>query len=85
MQRLCKCLFQRDIQISCKPYTGNCVDHANALTRFKVQRILHVFDQVDERQRACDIIGNLEERFLVHFPCVRMVSPEELHLFPDLL
>ena len=48
MQGFCKCLFQRDIQISCKPDTGNCVDHANALTGFKVQSVLHVFNQVDQ-------------------------------------
>ena len=51
----------------------------------KVHGILHVFHQIDERERAGNIVGKAEKRLLVHFARIGMVAAQiadlRLHLF----
>ena len=79
-QSLCKQFFKRDIEIHRKPDAADRMHHADAARREKVHGILHVFHQIDERERAGNIVGKTEKRLLIHLARVGVIAAQILDL-----
>ena len=78
-QRFGKQLFKGDIQVGNEAHAADGMHHADAAAGLEVHRRLHIAEQLDQRQRACDIIRKLEEGLLVHFAGVGMIAAQPAH------